>query len=196
MYVGGSRLFGTNTAHSDWDLLLIMREEGPIREVKTRDVDAMLMGRSTFAARLADHRFKELCALWSPPDCRLLEDPTFRPAEGFKPDPQILLACALEDSKSDWKRVEKYIRQHGDKDSLRRGKKTLCCLLRELALRLQVAEQGEITDYSAGNEAHEELRDMYHVEWASLEADFGARRSELHEALALACIGERLVEEP
>merc|ERR1712032_513828 len=85
------------------------------------------------------------------------------------------------------RRVEKYVRGHGDRDSLLRGKRTTVNVLRELLLYLQIAKTRCIRDYAAGNEAKAELRELYSLEWESFEADFGGRCRRLVDELLLAC---------
>merc|ERR1712210_446752 len=107
------------------------------------------MGLGAFAERLADHRIKELCTLWIPARCVVKEkaDPKLL----FRLDLRILCERALSESARDWRRVEKYISEHGDKDSIRRGKKTAVATLRDLLLYSQIARSACISDYEVGN---------------------------------------------
>mmetsp|Transcript_71897 Transcript_71897/g.166391 ORF Transcript_71897/g.166391 Transcript_71897/m.166391 type:complete len:214 (+) Transcript_71897:61-702(+) len=185
VYLLGSRLWGTAAQHSDWDVLIVTRKESEVHELNGQGVDAVIMGPETFIKRLGEHRFKELCTLWLPAECRLLEE--FSPARRFELQPQVLYAHIAEESLRDWSRVEKYLRDHRDKESVRRGKKTALSTLRELLLCLQLVRDGRITDYGAANNIHFELRDLYSVEWESFDIEFGNRYRGLVNELAKVC---------
>eukprot|EP00658_Telonema_sp_P-2_P054743 TRINITY_DN43541_c0_g1_i1.p2 TRINITY_DN43541_c0_g1~~TRINITY_DN43541_c0_g1_i1.p2 ORF type:complete len:104 (+),score=16.55 TRINITY_DN43541_c0_g1_i1:82-393(+) len=60
VYVVGSRMWGTASASSDWDLVVVVRGDRPKSATKLRCcglVDAQVMGDNEFVERLGRHEF-------------------------------------------------------------------------------------------------------------------------------------------
>lgn len=183
----GSRLWGTQHAKSDWDVLVVLRGDVPLREIKARGVDALVMGDKVFEQRLQEHRLKELCCLWAPADNVLRRSRRC----SFRLDLACLLQQGLHDAEENWKRCQKYLSRAGDRESANMGRKTACVVLRELELRLQIARHSRVQDFAASLPLHQELQGLYGaaLEWTCFEAEYGPRMEALTAELSMACAG-------
>eukprot|EP00929_Paragymnodinium_shiwhaense_P058739 TRINITY_DN29429_c0_g1_i1.p1 TRINITY_DN29429_c0_g1~~TRINITY_DN29429_c0_g1_i1.p1 ORF type:complete len:235 (-),score=46.77 TRINITY_DN29429_c0_g1_i1:504-1142(-) len=190
-YVVGSRLWGTASEKSDWDVIIVTQSNGTAAESpllenrRCREIDAMVMSVDVFTKRLQEHHFKEMCTLWLPEHCILRNRLDL--AKKFCLDKVTLSAQVLGQAQHDWKRVEKYIKDRGDKASFQQGKKTALAVLRELTLCLQLATTGTISDMGAANDIQEELQYFYTADWDLFDAEYGSRYRALCDDLALAC---------
>ena len=209
VYLVGSHAWGTATRSSDRDIVVVVSDAAGLREKKTTSlraakVDAAIVSDTEFFRRVADHRWTELICLWLPPD--LMWSPGTaaggpaggpagavggaaamaaqqRAASAFRLDHGVLLSAVEREVVSDWARVEKSVKLHGD---VEQGKKTLCHALRMCVLARQIAESGRIVDYTSGNTYREELFGEFSHDWAHWEGRWkptlDQRLGELREA--------------
>ena len=176
MYPYGSRVYGTDSPDSDWDYIVV-----------TDDVDGELIDGpfncnfvsiGSFQRALDDH---EIFAL----ECYFMDEkriPVPPPLSWrFKLDLTKLRHSISKKSNHSWVKAKKKFESPYEEvdNELIRGKKSLFHSFRILFFGIQIAEQGEITDYGAANHIFKQIMDMTDIHWASYNDRFRERHNKL-----------------
>eukprot|EP01063_Lacrimia_lanifica_P002628 TRINITY_DN1139_c0_g3_i1.p2 TRINITY_DN1139_c0_g3~~TRINITY_DN1139_c0_g3_i1.p2 ORF type:complete len:263 (+),score=103.59 TRINITY_DN1139_c0_g3_i1:92-790(+) len=179
VYLVGSRLWGTATPKSDYDLYVVTKGSGATRNAHFRipgaEVDAVVVSAAAFQSRLAEGKMQELCCVHAPPACVLVQTTAF----AVKVDAAAMHASLVERHDKDWRRAEKLIAG----GRLREGQKVLSHSVRGHLLALQMARHGAITDFAAANPAARHLLNMYDTAWAAYDVLLAAKLAALRDAV-------------
>lgn len=152
VYVVGSRLWHESKSESsDYDLLIVLRGEDPLRQslhsgAGAASIDATVESAAEFRQRLSEHRFLELLSLWLPRRCvwreRMPPGPLLR-----RVDVRLLRNATADECERDWRVARKFC----EKGEHRRALRTLGHTLRMLRIAQCIATKGIVADYGAGN---------------------------------------------
>jgi len=153
-YVIGSRLWGTATSQSDFDLVVVAASWPPSKPQTVHNgmFDAKVLSLANFEERLQQHEFEELKCCWLPEAFVLKETvPAVQLLKGGI-DRVKLRHIVTERTEKDLAKAAKFI----EKDKKYEGGKILLHALRLNVLGTQLAREGRITDYRAINPLLEE----------------------------------------
>jgi hypothetical protein len=133
--------------HSNW--------KGKKSSIHNSQIDATMYDSEEFLQKLKEHSFHEMVCVWLPSPFVWKE--LLDPKKHFKLDLPSLQASIFEETDRDWRMAQKYM----EKDNLERGKKTIVHALRLVLLAIQIAKQGEVTDFHASCKYSNQLLQMY-----------------------------------
>lgn len=188
VYVMGSRLWGTVTNSSDWDILIVHQcSDAPgHKTAHCGDIDASLLHCDEYRKRLSEHHFLEIVTVWMPLEYVWKEK--FDPKTVFNLDPQVLLASVFTESERDWTMAQKVIR----KAEQMRGAKIIVHCFRELLLSTQIVEQGRIVDWRVATHYYDEMKEYMwsndssssgETMWSHYDTVYGVEWQRLRTAL-------------
>ncbi|KAH3761449.1 hypothetical protein Pelo_6676 [Pelomyxa schiedti] len=204
-YVVGSRMWGTSRRDSDWDLVVVVRDESKPappahRDLHCRDVDASVLSASEYSARLrAGHFLEILTARCIPPECIWRE--TINPRLHLPHDPRAIAHSVIEESDRDWKFAQKMLSEKGE---MQRCSRVVASCIRELMIAVAltrgpggggggaavaVAVAPEEWQNAAGRAKaiRDEACAYSHMGWEEYEMmhreEFDTLRAQLHELL-------------
>ena len=177
VYVGGSRLWQTSSAQSDYDIYVVHAQKDAALRLKTLSVqiagakfDATVMHRDEWADRLRRHKPVDVAVTAFHP--RPAQQKLTPAQAGFALSSERLCDSHVEHTVREWARVRKYV-EHGD---LEMAKKTLVCLVRQLHIAQQLLVGGPPRlDFAAANELRAELFGVHERNLDYWEAEYGAR---------------------
>ena len=173
VYLIGSRMWGTATTSSDYDLYIVIKGSDSARNSHFKlpgvDVDAVVIGATSFQGRIDQGKLKELSCIWAPKLCRLVETVPFRPSgKSGLVNKAALLGSLLEGYKKDWTRARKLI----ESAKLVQGKKVLAHCVRAHLLAQQIVDHGKIEDYLTGGDVVAFLHGKYDKDWETYQGLF------------------------
>lgn len=179
VYLYGSRIYGTSTDKSDYDIIMISSHLLEHEEKKTT-INGVLLNihiitPDKFLADLKIHNIMNLECLYAPGWAKLQEKQIFSKEINIKK----LIKNNLAQSFSSWRNA-KFKLLDGD---IYRGQKSLFHSLRMLMFAAQLAEHGKITDFSVGNELYTEIMDSDEFEWSFYKEKYLPFKVELEEKL-------------
>lgn len=154
-YQYGSRVYGTEQPHSDWDYILISDQEN-VGEMIQGIVNVTCMTPSHFQKMLDQHHVSAL-------ECLFLAEKFVVKAPELPWDFNLDLvklrhSFSEKSSQSFVKAKKKFISPYDwAKEERERGKKSLFHSFRILTFGIQIAANKKITDYSAANHIFEEI---------------------------------------
>lgn len=166
VYLLGSRLWGTQTSQSDYDLVVVMREwAAPKPETVHNGLfDARVLSKEGFVAKLAENELESLKCCWLPaphilreaiPAQKLLE------TEAGGVDRARLRAGIMERTEKDLAKAAKFL----EKGKRVEGGKILLHAIRLQLLGGQILQTGRITDFGVLTEMLEERGlDRHHLD--------------------------------
>merc|ERR1711920_260993 len=117
----GSRLWGTHSENSDWDLLVVTTESTGKTAKHSGDgkIDALVIDPEEYTHRCRQHRWIETVSLFVPKSHVVLQKIAL---PEIKLDRGKLADAVGEETTKDWLRAQKYV-ERGD---LERAKRTIC----------------------------------------------------------------------
>lgn len=182
VWLWGSRVYGTNHAHSDWDFMVVVREDnsayyaGFVRDVAacSKAEATLVRGRARTGTMVLDsgrlnvsvlreaswkrlvceHRLEALEALWlAPQHVWLRSAATAEVARQWRPDPAVLrIAADFEAGRTFNKAAKPTLPEP-------KARKECFHALRYLLFAHQLAVHGRIVDYAAANGHWPHIRD-------------------------------------
>ncbi len=144
IYDYGSTVYGTRSELSDFDFIVVTSKKLNINDsIKTKDFDVTIYHKDEFETKVNDHEISVLECLWL--------DENFIHRESWKPDfklnlQQLRHSFAAKASNSFVKAKKKLMY---NEEYI--GKKSLWHSFRIIIFGIQIAEFGEIVNYSAAN---------------------------------------------
>lgn len=182
VYLIGSRMWGTASASSDYDLYLVVKGGDSARnshfQLPGVSVDAVVVGAAYFQQRLDAAKLKELSCIWAPASCKLLEKKVFKPTGGEVGHSQLVSSLS-EGHKKDWARAQKLVAG----GRLEEGKKVLSHDVRAHLLSLQILTHGKIVDYETGADAVAWLQGTYSKDWGVYAGEFEPKLEAIRQAI-------------
>jgi len=166
-YIYGSRLWGSATYSSDWDIVVVTKSASSLKDKTTTKVeddmflggdgifmthvgqlDACIMTHAEFLNRLKQHRWLNLILPYLPPEAIWKNTNRFveKCKVEIKFDPLIMFERLRTDTERDLKVAKKMI----GKGKTEKGSKILQSCLQDYLLLFQILEKGKITQFNGG----------------------------------------------
>jgi hypothetical protein len=147
IYLVGSRLWGTATDASDFDLVVVATDRAftamgaDVLHGHSGTLDVLLLSHAAFVRRIREHDVGTLIC------CYLPATHVWRERAGVRPtlSRPALVGATLSSSDKSWRRARKDAEGRGE---LGRAAKVLCHALRLRTLALQLARHGEVLDFA------------------------------------------------
>jgi predicted nucleotidyltransferase len=183
IYLYGSRIYGTATPDSDWDIICIVAAllEHEEKRVKVDNdlLNIHLITPDKFQRGLENHDIMNLECYFSPDWARLQEKIELK----FVLNKKKLAKNIIAQSFSSWQ-GGKFKLNNGDNY---RGLKSVFHSLKMLIFALQIAEHGKITDFSAANYLHKEINECDEIDWDYFKETYLPFKIELENKLKDFC---------
>jgi predicted nucleotidyltransferase len=166
-YIFGSRIYGTETSESDYDILIIAKTPWPERELKIDNYNIHILSMDRFMEGLKQHNIRNIECLFSP--LKFIK-------EGINYEVNIkgLRHSISHTTSNSWVKAKKKIEQ-GDYSI---GIKSLFHSLRISMYGKQLCEKGYIEDWKCANYIWEELQSKKWT-WEELDNNYRLLRNKL-----------------
>ena len=147
VYIVGSHLWGTCHRHSDWDLVVVVRNasQKPLNVHKAL-LEAFVVSESDYIELIQTHSMQVLVTLWLPKEFVLEEN--FDPRAVFHFDKSVLLKSLGHTRERDLRVAEKHFRKADSKQA----KKVLTHCIRCFCLATQIRTTGHIQEYGTSRQ--------------------------------------------
>ena len=184
MFLVGSHLWGTARKDSDWDVVVIMKnnfKKGKSKKyvgdetetsIHNSNVDAWVISEKKFAEAVRKHRMYELMCLYVPIENRLIN---YSFPIKFDIDAKILFDQTLSVYARDWEKANK----QGGKNNLKRAEKILLHCTRNLLLTLQLLRNGKIEVFDEANKYVRQIWQPIPDQYKDLQFKFQTIHDEL-----------------
>ena len=146
IYVFGSRVYGTATADSDYDIIVVANSMDEKREVVYKDLNIHIHTPDKFIRDLKQLDMHNLECIFAPEGAKILEKVNYVDAN-FKINPDQMKYAAMSQSFNRFHTAKVKILD-GD---FHRGIKSLFHSLRILLFSMQILRNGRIDDFSEAN---------------------------------------------
>lgn len=177
IYMYGSRVYGTNRNDSDLDLMVVANSMDIEKEIKNREYNIHIITPDQFEDCLWSYRMVELECIYAPLFAVIQERKDLK--SKFSIDKNRMKKHILTQSHNSWIKAKLKLR---DCD-IERGTKSLFHSLRILLFGLQMAEEGEIFDFSEANYYWEEIDNSECFEWTHFKDLYLPRKKGLEKML-------------
>ena len=168
MYVVGSHMWGTCSSHSDWDLIIIVKDLKSSIPQNTHKgcFDAFILSREQYNDQLAGHSMQVLLTLWLPEQYILKQ--TFNPRAAFVLHKDKLINSLAASRDRDVRIAEKHFR----KGDTAQAKKVLVHCIRYLDMGNQIknVHKNDSLDYSSAAQLREQVLSNYSKSWEEFVA--------------------------
>lgn len=187
LYLHGSRAIGTNNYTSDWDFFMVIKNDiipnmtGEVH-IKYGNIDVTMFEERVFTKLVQQHYIWVLKALFSPNNCRWIENINYRETlENYRIMvkkevylPQLRASTSYESSRK-W---------HSAKKALLVGNYNRCykhifICLRFLIYGIDVATTGKINDICSANYLWNDLSKETIQDWPSISKKYSPLRKQL-----------------
>ena len=162
-YVFGSRVYGTNTSDSDWDILVIANTPSPETQIKGELLNIHVLSAERFKDGLKQHNIRNIECLLAPDWAILKEDIKFK----LEIKEASLRHSISHTNSNSWVKAKKKLLQ-GDYDI---GIKSLYHSIRIPMFGMQISNTGTINDWSCANHLWLKLNKRKWT-WEELESEF------------------------
>jgi predicted nucleotidyltransferase len=172
VYSYGSRVYGTARKNSDYDYIVILRNNKPNEQYSDSLININYYTANEHQGRLNDH---EISAL----ECYFLDDQFILKKSnifGFKLDLVKLRHSLSAKSSNSFVKAKKKLTVEKDYD-LDLGRKSLFHSFRIIDYGKQIATHGKIIDYGSCNELFNEIMNCY--TWKQMYDDYKKRYNQL-----------------
>jgi predicted nucleotidyltransferase len=164
IYLFGSRVYGTNTDLSDWDIIIVGNNSVDSLEIKSDLLNIHIYTPKKFQEDLDWHMPKNLECFFSPQWTRLKEDIKFE----FKLDLAKLRHAISHVSSNSWVKAKKKLTVA---DEYQIGIKSLFHSIRIPMFGTQIANFGEIRDFKCANSIWNKICEK-EWNWDNLDQEF------------------------
>lgn len=179
IYLYGSRVYGTNRADSDFDIILIGTSLVEHKEMQESIGDSQLnihiITPDKFKRDLESHNIMNLECFFSPEWTRIQEKESLK----FVLNKKKLAKNIIAQSFNSWQ-GGKFKLNEGD---IYRGLKSVFHSLKMLLFAIQIMEHGKIVDFSAANYLHSEINDCDEIDWEYFREKYLPFKIELENKL-------------
>lgn len=163
VYPYGSRVYQTITPESDYDYYAL-REGAETGELIQNQINLVLMSPAHFQKLLNEHHIAALECYFLPPK-EVLKPPT-TPFDFKLSLPTLRHSVSTKANHAFVKAKKKFVAPYDWAiDEIRRGKKSLFHSFRILKFGIQIAKDGQISDYQAANAYFEEIMQNDSLLW-------------------------------
>ena len=172
----GSHVYGTASAGSDQDFLLVLSEPKARQDLLWgQNLNVVVHGSESYEKALQEQSVFAFEALFVPVEHRLKEQ---RPVFSHRIEPRRLFESAKSRSDADWSKAEKRFDEEPEA-----SKKRVVHSLRVLAFANQLAQLGKITDFQIAVPWWHQVQTTDYRAWDVLADAFAPIREQLIQAL-------------
>lgn len=178
IYLFGSRVYGTSTSESDWDIIMVANNSVDSTEIRNGLFNIHIYTPDKFQSDLDWHRPNNLECIFAPDWAKLKETIDYKST--FKLNLAKLRHATSHVSSNSWVKAKKKILYHPDEYYI--GIKSLFHSIRIPMFATQIASSGRITDFSCANWIWDKLtfkdqpiymRNKMKWSWDKLDEEFG-----------------------
>lgn len=165
VYIFGSRVYGTSSNDSDWDIIMVANNSVESTEIRRGLYNIHVYTPDKFKADLDWHRINNLECIYAPDWAKLKETIKY---DNFKIEPIKLRHAISHISSNSWVKCKKKLNVAGDYYT---GIKSLFHSIRIPMFGAQIMQHGKITDFSCANFIWNKLKkDRWN--WERIEDEF------------------------
>ena len=186
IYLYGSRVYGTNTAQSDYDFLVLVSSQNDHREYNDGKCNIHAKNYDIFKDELWDYNMLAMECIYAPPFAKIQETMDFKQnmSKIYRRESAIeLKRQSLSQSHAAWVRAKMMLVG----SDIHRGMKSAWHSLRILMFARQILEKGEIYNFSEANEIWDEVKGSSEVDWRGFKDMLLPRKRELERAVKYHC---------
>ncbi len=167
IYLFGSRIYGTASDESDYDILIIAKTPWPEREIKVDNYNIHILSMDRFMDGLKQHNIRNIECLFSP--IKFVSQ-----GIDYKVNNKGIRHSISHTVSNSWVKAKKKI----EKGDYYKGIKSLFHSLRISMYGKQLCEKGHIYDWKCANYIWEELNSKK-CEWEELDNKYRILRNKL-----------------
>jgi hypothetical protein len=160
IYIYGSRIYGTDTVNSDYDIIVVACSLYVNYELSNGTYNIHITTPDSFQDKLNQHDMHALECIMAPEQAVLMNKIDY--SKNFKLNTGMLKKMILSQSTWAWTKAQKRI----ESGNITGGVKSLFHSLRILNFGLQMLHHGKITNFSASNETWNILKNCDDFEWS------------------------------
>lgn len=164
IYLFGSRIYGTNNAESDWDVIIVGKYSVESIEIKNELFNIHIYTPDKWQKDLDWHMPKNIECQFAPSWAKLKEDMKFK----FKLDNPKLRHATSQVSSNSWVKAKKKLLVA---DEYNIGVKSLFHAIRIPMFSTQLVELGMIKDFKCANHIWDKIKEK-HWTWEELHKEF------------------------
>lgn len=165
VYIFGSRVYGTSSNGSDWDIIMVANNSVESTEIRRGLYNIHVYTPDKFKADLDWHRINNLECIYAPDWAKLKETIKY---DDFKIEPAKLRHAISHISSNSWVKCKKKLTVANDYHT---GIKSLFHSIRIPMFGSQIMQHGKITDFSCANFIWNKLKkDRWN--WERIEDEF------------------------
>lgn len=153
IYLFGSRVYGTATVDSDYDIIVVANSMNEATEIRYEDLNIHVHTPDKFMRDLKEFDMHNLECIFAPGECKILEKVNYADAN-FKINPEVMKYKAMNQSFNSFHKAKLKILD-GD---VYIGAKSLFHSLRILLFATQILRNGRIIDFSEANQFWNDIK--------------------------------------
>ena len=161
IYVYGSRVYGTHTINSDYDVIVVACSLYINHEIFDGAYNIHITTPDSFADQLRQHDVHCLECIFAPEEARIQTQIDYK--KSFTINPGQLKKMMLSQSAWAWSKAQRRI----ENGNIIGGAKSLFHSLRILKFGIQLLKHGEIIDFSEANKMWNAINECHDLEWES-----------------------------
>lgn len=165
VYIFGSRVYGTSTADSDWDIIMVANNSVESSEIRRGLYNIHVYTPDKFKADLDWHRINNLECIYAPDWSKLKETINL---DDFKIEAKKIRHSISHTSSNSWVKCKKKLTVADDYYT---GIKSLFHSIRIPMFATQIMQHGEIVDFSCANFIWDKLKVRFWT-WEMIEDEF------------------------
>lgn len=165
VYIFGSRVYGTSSSDSDWDVIMVANNSVESTEIRRGLYNIHVYTPDKFKADLDWHRINNLECIYAPDWAKLKETIKY---DGFVIEPKKLRHAISHISSNSWVKCKKKLTIADDYYT---GIKSLFHSIRIPMFATQIMQHGRITDFSCANHIWDKLK-RGRWSWEMIEDEF------------------------
>jgi hypothetical protein len=176
VYRFGSRVYGTNTAQSDHDFIIVRESEIPREDFSAQcgAYNATAYSTQEFQRQIDAHEISVLECLWLGPEHILLEKVKPR----FNLDKSKLRASLSARASNSWVKAKKKLTVSQDFNEYI-AKKSLFHSFRILSFGIQIATKGQIVAYDEVNNLWQSILENSNTDWEYYYSQYHQRHNRM-----------------
>lgn len=152
VYIFGSRVYGTSSNDSDWDIIMVANNSVESTEIRRGLYNIHVYTPDKFKADLDWHRINNLECIYAPDWAKLKETIKY---DYFVIEPKKLRHAISHISSNSWVKCKKKLTVADDYYT---GIKSLFHSIRIPMFAIQIMQHGRITDFSCANHIWDKLK--------------------------------------
>ena len=178
VFVYGSRVYGTNTLESDWDLLIIINNDSLFipDQLLINNQDLTIISLQQIKIDISNNNIQRLELLWAPPPSILINKINL--LDFFVLDLNALrISVATVSTKCLAYAKILWLREN----DIKKGKKNLFHCIRYVCFGIQIAINGMITNYTEANQYFNQIFEDQSTEWKHYNDIYGKKAKDLYK---------------